>query len=230
MLLRSGPVQPQRDSPPYPAPLANPAEAEARRARLRQPHMAPLAAYAAGLRATHGEVPDPDPADGGVKARMLLLLETPGPRIGRTGMVSADNASGTGRNLRRWTEEAGLDRKDRVIWNAVPWVVHAGGPNRALRAPEIREGLALLPGFVALLPRLEVAVLAGRIAGMARPVLEAARPGLMLLTMPHPSPTIVCTSPEIPTRIRAALAATAAILSPSPAGRSAKRLFRVGSG
>lgn len=204
-------------APYWAAPLADPAEAEARRAHLDLPHMAPLAAYAAGLRKTYGHVPDADPADGGIEAHLLLLLETPGPRVGRTNFVSADNASGTGRNLRRYMLEAGIARTDRVIWNVVPWVVHAGGPNRALRTPEIREGLTLLPDFLALLPRLHVAVLAGRIAGLARPVLEQARPGLTLVPMPHPSPTIVCTSPDIPRRIQSALAEAAKLLPPPPA-------------
>lgn len=176
------------------------------------PHVAPLLRYAAALRARHGEVPDVDPADGGTEARLLILLETPGPRIGRTGIVSADNPSGTGRNLRRFLGGAGIPRCERVIWNAVPWVIHAGGPNRAPRAAEVREGLAELPDFLALLPRLRVAVLAGRVAGMAAEMVATARPGVAILPMPHPSPTYVCTSPDVAQRIEAALVEAAALL------------------
>lgn len=196
--------------------LANPAAVEARRAALlAEPRMRPLAAFAASLRESTGcEVPDADPADGGAAARCLLLLETPGPSIGRTGFVSCDNPTPTGANLRRFLRDAGLPREALLIWNAIPFVIHApGAKNRAPRATEVRAGLALLPGLLALLPELRVCVLAGRAAAAAAPVLRAERPGLRLLEMPHPSPTCVCTSPEVPRRIVAALRAAAAFAS-----------------
>ncbi|MBV9078877.1 MAG: uracil-DNA glycosylase [Methylobacteriaceae bacterium] len=173
--------------------------------------MAPLAPYLAALRQAHGDVPDPDPLDGGAEARLLLLLETPGPRVRGTGMVSRDNLSGTARNLRGFLGEAGLPRRRTLIWNAVPFVIHSpGDPNRAPRAGEIARGLAELPRLLALLPRLSVVVLAGRIAARAEPILRGLRPALPILAMPHPSPTIVCTSPAVPSRIRATLAEAAA--------------------
>ncbi len=162
-------------------------------------------------------MPDLDPADGGTDARLLLLLETPGPGAAPLRFVSRDNPTGTAANIRRFTGEAGIRRTDTVIWNAVPWVIHApGARNRAPRRGEVAAGLAELPGFLALLPRLCVVVLAGRIAGEARPAIAAARPGLPVIAMPHPSPTIVCTGPAIPARIRAALAGAAALLAPAP--------------
>lgn len=176
------------------------------------PHLASLRRYAATLRARHGAVPDVDPADGGTAARLLLLLETPGPHVSKTGIVSADNPSGTGRNLRRFLGAACIPRRERVIWNAVPWVIHGGGRNRAPRAAEIRDGIAGLPGFLGLLPDLRVAVLAGRVAGMAAETVTAAHPGVIVLHMPHPSPTYVCTSPDVSRQIEAALAEAAALL------------------
>ena len=122
--------------------LADPAAVEARRAGLAAAHMRPLAAFAASLReATGNEVPDADPADGGAGARCLLLLETPGPSILRTGFVSCDNPTPTGANLRRFLRDAGLPRASLLVWNAVPFVIHApGAKNRAPRASEVREG------------------------------------------------------------------------------------------
>ena len=55
-------------------------------------------------------------------------------------------------------------------------------------------------------------VLAGRVAGGAAPWLAEHRPDLAVLAMPHPSPTYVCTSPDVAARIRAGLAEAAAIL------------------
>lgn len=198
----------KRDGDGFPAPRRGAADDERR--------LGPLREYAAGLRAQHGAVPDVDPGDGGTGARLLILLETPAPGIRRTGIVSACNPSGTARNLRRFLEAAGLPRHERVIWNAVPWVIHTGGPNRAPRPGEVRGGLAELPGFLTLLPRLRVAVLAGRVAGMAADTVAAALPGAAVIRMPHPSPTYVCTSPEVPRRIALALTEAAALLGYGP--------------
>ena len=165
--------------------------------------MATLRAFASAIRASHGPTPDFDPADGGAAARMLLLLETPGTAIGKTGFVSADNATGTAANLRRFFAQAGIERQDMAIWNAVPFVIHTGGPNRAPRVAEIRRGLALLPSLLPLLPDLRCVVLSGRIAGLAEPIIHAERPGLAVIRVPHPSPVYVCTSPDIPVRILA---------------------------
>lgn len=159
-------------------------------------------------------VPHFDPKDGGAAARLLILLETPGPGGAGPRLVSRDNPTGTARNLARFLAEAGIARADTILWNAVPWIVHApGARNRALRRGEIAEGLALLPPFLALLPRLAVAVLAGRVAGEAAPLVTRARPDVAVLRMPHPSPTIVCTSPRVPATIRAAVAEAAALLA-----------------
>lgn len=193
--------------------LATPDDLAARAGLLAAARMRPLEAWRRAAEAP-GPIPHADPADGGVDARMLLLLETPVPRASPLRFVSRDNPTGTGRNLRRFLDEAGIARAEMLIWNAVPWVVHAAGArNRAVRAGEVRGGLAMLPGFLDLLPRLAVVVLSGRVAARAAPVVEAARPGLPVILVPHPSPTIVCTSPAVGVRIAEGLAEAAAILA-----------------
>lgn len=171
------------------------------------PHVRPLRAFARMIAAERGAaVPDPDPLDGGVEARLLLLLETPGPSIGRTGFVSRDNATGTAANLFRFLAEAGIARRDTLIWNAVPWVIHA--PGALNRAPRRSEATAAAPYFaplLALLPRLAVVVPAGRFAHEAAAPLAALRPDLPVVPIPHPSPTYVCTSPSVRERILAGL-------------------------
>ncbi len=209
--------------PSMAAPLADPLVLAARQAALQAPAWESLRAFAAKLRAEHGPTPDFDPADGGAAARVLLLLETPGPSIGRTGFVSADNPTGTAANLRRFLAEAGLDRRRLAIWNAVPWVIHTGGPNRAPRRDEVQRGLAALPGLLPLLPELRCVVLSGRVAGSAEPVLHGLRPSLKLLRVPHPSPIYVCTSPDIPRRIVAGFTEAAAMAqSASPSGTACR--------
>ncbi len=128
-------------------------------------------------------------------------------------MVSRDNPTGTARNLTRFLAEAGIARADTMLWNAVPWIVHApGARNRSLRRTEIAEGITMLPPLLALLPRLRVVVLAGAVAAQAEPVVATARTDVVILRMPHPSPTYVSTSPAVPARIRAALREAAGLL------------------
>ena len=206
---------------PYAGALSNPVELEARQVLLETaPHTAPIRTLAGRIReATGRPVPDPDPLDGGVEARLLLLLETPGPRMSHEhAIVSRDKSGGTGANLRRFLGAAGIARGDTLIWNAVPWIIHAPGAlNRAPRMAELRAGLEFIPALLELMPRLRVAVLAGRFAAAAEPVIHAARAALPVLSMPHPSPTYVCTSPAIPTRIAAVLEEAAALLHGAPA-------------
>ena len=186
--------------------LARAEERERRAALLDRPAFAPLEAYRRDIAARLGPTPHVDPLDGGADARLLLLLETPGPRGAPPRFISRDNATGTARNLRRFLGAAGIERRQTLLWNAVPWTIHAeGAVNRAPRRAEIEMGLSLLPGFLALLPQLRVVVTAGRVAALATPTLHAARPDLALFAMPHPSPTYVNTSPTVSARIAAAL-------------------------
>jgi uracil-DNA glycosylase len=206
--------------PEHPKSLRDPAQLAARRALVDAPHTAPIRALARRIGAERdAPVPDPDPLDGGVNARMLLLLETPGPAVVRTGFVTRDSATGTAANLFRFLAEAGIARADTLIWNVVPWVIHeAGALNRPPRRAELRAAEPYLAPLLDLLPGLAVAVLAGRFAGEARPALAALRPGLPVIGVPHPSPTYVCTSPAVPARIRAGLDEAAVILRTSAAG------------
>ncbi len=192
--------------------LNEPGVLAARQAMLDRPAMAGLRAFAASIRAVHGPTPDFDPADGGGAARLLVLLETPGTAIGKTGFVSADNPTGTAGNLRRFFAQAGLHRQDIVIWNTVPFVIHTGGPNRAPRVAEIRRGLALVPALLPLLPNLCCAVLSGRIAAMAEPLIRTARPEVGVIRVPHPSPVYLCTNPDIPARLLAGFRAASHLL------------------
>ena len=195
------------------AALATEAGLKARAALLGEPHVRPIEGWRLAHTSADRPLPHVDPADGGVEARLLLLLETPGP--GRTPLrfVSRDNPTGTGANLRRFLDETGIPRCDVVIWNAVPWVVHApGARNRAVRAGEVRDGLAMLPGFLSLLPRLSAVLLAGRVAALAESIVRERLPNAAVVRMPHPSPTYLCTSPAHPARVRAALGEVASVL------------------
>ena len=193
-------------------------DVDAKVARLGMPRMAALERYRASLEAHHGTVPHFDPDDGGHDAQVLLLLETPGPRGGAVRFVSRDNPTGTARNIARFSEAAGLARRDTVLWNVVPWLIHQpSAPNRAPTRTETSRGLALLPDVLDLLPHLKAIVLCGRVAKLAGPVVANHRPRVPVLTMPHPSPTYVCTSPDIAARIVATLADAARLAADAAA-------------
>ena len=195
-------------SPDTPRALRDPAEAARRRAMLRLPHMAPLAAYADALR-DRGEVPDADPLDGGAGARLLMLLEKPGPGTsparGGSGFVSADNDDPTAAATWAFARAAGIERHERVIWNTVPW----WNGTIAFTTAERRAGIAVLKGWLDLLPRLEVVVLVGRQAQRARPALEGLP--VRVFASAHPSPQVRAANPaqwrEIPERWAQARAA-----------------------
>ena len=83
------------------------------------------------------------------------------------------------------------DIKDAVSRPGVPWIIHAeGARDRAPRRAEIKLGLSLLPAFLALLPRLRIVVTAGRMAGLATPMLRETRPDSALFAMPPSEPGI----------------------------------------
>jgi hypothetical protein len=162
--------------------LGDPAERERRRALLVLPHAAPLAAYAAGLRRSGVQVPDFDPLDGGTAARVLFVLEKPGPGIHPAGFVSRDNDTPTAAAIRAFMAQAGLPRRETVLWNLVPW----WNGTTAVTATERAAGVQTLAGLLPLLPRLDTAVLVGRTAGAARPLLD----GVRVLASAHPSPQV----------------------------------------
>lgn len=173
---------------------ADPAFLAAKRARLDEPHVAPLNALAAQVeRTTRRLAPRVDPDSGGTGARVLLLLET--PSVAGTygsGLISLDNDDATAANLLRAVRASGLARAELVVWNAVPWFV--GTPDRGVTpsAGELRLGQTWLIPFLTLLPRLEVVVALGRSAQSAVTHLSTATPALggrrfTVLLAPHPS-------------------------------------------
>ena len=165
----------------------------ARYARLQEPHIAPLSAYAQRLRKT----PDPyqpywapsfDPDSGGVAAPVLLLLESPGPKVSQTGFVSLDNPDGTAENLSMLLRLAGLSRSKVLLWNSFPWQLSAGGVVTPTE-PHLREAVPATLELLSLLPELRAVVLIGSRAQRGwqhvQPLLPAP---LLTLDCPHPSP------------------------------------------
>lgn len=174
-----------------PRALRDPDACSLRRRLLDAPHMRPLNEYVAGLRKRPGvDVPDFDPLDGGVDARLLFLFEKPGPmtvadgtRRG-SGFISRDNDDPTAENTFLFMREARIPRKLTVTWNVIPW----WNGTTMVKAAELREGAEETRRLTGLLPRLRAVVFVGKKASRARPHLEDT--GLAFFSSGHPSPKV----------------------------------------
>lgn len=107
-------------------------------------------------------VPHFDPAEAGVSARALLLLEAPGPKTvpewGGSGFISVDNNDVTAQNTWNARNDAGL-HDHTLAWNILPWVM--GRASVKPTSAELTQGAIELRGLLELLPDLQVIVLAG---------------------------------------------------------------------
>jgi hypothetical protein len=144
-----------------------------REGRLSEPHVAPLMTLVREWREREQlDVPNVDPNDGGVNARMLVLLESPGPRAVGTGFVSRDNPDPSARNIARLLDSAGFARSEVLIWNVVPFCVSTVDRNRNASRSQIVAALPRTRAFIERLRDLRVIVLAGRRAQIVRPLLR----------------------------------------------------------
>jgi hypothetical protein len=172
-----------------------------RRGMLHEPHVRGLTEFVEDLQRQRpsAEIPFFDPADGGIAARVLFLLEAPGPNATGSGFVSRDNPDETAANIWTMSREVGLNRTECVIWNVCPWYVGPGGRIRAVRAAEVREAAESLRVLLGHLSRLQCVALVGRKAQLAEATVAAIRPGLKIVEMFHPSPSFVNRAPGFPT-------------------------------
>lgn len=172
-----------------------------RLARLQEPHIAPLTAFIDRIRKTtdpHAPywAPHFDPESGGTAAQVLLLLESPGPKVSQTGFVSVDNPDGTAENMSYLLKLAGLSRNRVLLWNIFPWQLSA----ERVVTPTDRHLLEAVPAtleLMPLLPQLKVVVLVGSRAARGwthvAPLLDQPP---AVLKCPHPSPVNLMPNPE----------------------------------
>jgi hypothetical protein len=69
------------------------------------------------------EVPNFDPNNGNEKAMFLFILEAPGPKAVKSGIISTDNPDPSARNFKAQLSEAGIEQSQIAIWNIVPWYI-----------------------------------------------------------------------------------------------------------
>lgn len=181
-----------------PKSLGDEISKSARLAAIHEPHVRELTRFVEGLRHHKGQdfhIPYFDPLDGGINARALFLMEAPGRKAKGSGFVSRDNPDNTAQNIWELSRDAGLDRRDCILWNVCPWYVGSETKIRAVRASEVKEATASLQLLLARLRALRCVALVGRKAQIARPAVEFARPDVEIVEMPHPSPMFVNRAP-----------------------------------
>ncbi len=187
--------------PDLPRSMRDPSVRATRLASLNEPHIAPLSNYVAELRERDSaQYPQFDPADGGVHASILFLLEKPGPmtvdagRGARTGsgFISRDNDDPTAEAAFAFYRQAGVPRKQSVLWNVIP------GWNGTIKVTtdELRAGIEDVQTLVALLPKLKAIVLVGKRAARAEELIGRAG-DYEIFKSPHPSPQVRFTNPAL---------------------------------
>lgn len=163
--------------------------ASEREKRLREVHSAPQVAGLNAWVASHNSrstqrMPWFDPGDAGNEARVLFLLESPGPKSDAaqgSGIISVDNDDQTAKNLWSLRAKAGLI-KHAIHWNIVP--AYLGTVEKRVNAPspsQVADGVSLLADVVALLPELQVVV----------PMGTPAKRGWGLFCQKHPNNLVV---------------------------------------
>src|SRR5690606_27476086 len=184
-------------------------------------------------------VPWFDPAEAGVRARILVLLEAPGaratgpggprPASSGSGMISPDNNDQSAANMWQLLHDAGVDRaRDVVTWNVVGWYVGDGTRIRPVNTRDLDEARSSLTELLALLPALRAVVLLGRKAarGWKRAFPSAALPAFKA---PHPSPLSLNGRPERRLQILNALEQALNAVPPQAPPRIPDRLTRESS-
>jgi hypothetical protein len=178
-----------------PKSLKSKAACAERRRFLASPHMEPLTKYVTGLRkrcrvAGRGAVPDFDPLDGGTNARLLLVLQNPGPKAIESGFISRDNNDQTAANTFHLLREAAVPRDQTALWNIVPWV-----PERSMTDTDLNDGAAELERVIQLLPHLRAIVFVGLKAQLGAGRVRLPH-GLRTFSSYHPGPKVMASYPE----------------------------------
>lgn len=131
-----------------------------RKAMLDQPHMKPLKEWVLSLRERMPgiAVPDFDPCDGGVNARVLLIQNSPAGGAECSKFVSRDNENDhNAARMGACLAESGLSRQCTLLWNRIPWSLNHGFQPELSRATLTQY----LKELTELLPRLRTVILVG---------------------------------------------------------------------
>jgi len=132
------------------------------RDQLRIPRIAPITDLVDALRQQRPyDVPYVAPMYGGVEARLLTVLTSPGRQTrmapGGTGLMCIENPDRAAATVKHLISEADIDPREMTPWNACPWFTDGPGPASA----ELETGVEPWAQLIKLLPDLQVMMLMG---------------------------------------------------------------------
>lgn len=165
--------------------------------RRTDPNVRPINEYVDLLRSQRpGQfIPYVAPTYGGIRARLLTLMQDPGPKTDTanhngSGMICLENADLTAARQKYFMAEAGVDVSQIVSWNAYPW------PKPHPQTDDSdREAAVALRCFLELIPQLEVVVLNGvvakRVWGVMKKLDRSVAVGVCEFPTFHTSPRAV---------------------------------------
>jgi uracil-DNA glycosylase len=177
-----------------PKSLRNPEEIRYRNSLLQKPHIQPLTLFIEKMRIEKGPdflIPYFDPCDGGIFARVLFLLEAPGPQAIKSGFVSRNNNDETAKNMMMLLKDSGIQRKDSCSWNVIPWYLGDGKKIRPATQTDIDKGAPYLLQLLGLFTRLRVVTLVGKKAWKTEYLFKLSR--YKVFKTFHPSPVPINT-------------------------------------
>ena len=145
-------------------------------------------------------IPGFDPKDGASAAKILFLLEAPGPRAVDSNLISRDNNDKTAANFNALLAEAKIERGETALWNVVPWYIGNADRTkiRPARVSDLREADAQLVKLLRLMQALRAVVLVGRKArhNSVRALIEREATGVRVFECFHPSPLVLNGRPQ----------------------------------
>lgn len=156
--------------------------------RRYDPSVRPINEYVDKLRAERGvSIPYVAPTYGGVDARLLTLMQDPGPKTDLanadgSGMICLENVDLSAARQKFFLDEAGIRNSEIVSWNAYPWRKPHPQTGRS-----DREAAEALRRFLMLIPNLEVVILNGTVAKRVWHVLERIDPACVAGISSYPT-------------------------------------------
>lgn len=141
--------------------MACPAFRADQHARLHEKHIKPITDLVDELsRVGNGFIPHVAPLYGGINAKVLTILQDPGPKTqsdAGSGMLCAENDDPTAELFSNCLDAARLDVARTIPWNAYPWYI-----NKSPTASQLDAGLIPLWRLLDLLCKVSVVMLMGR--------------------------------------------------------------------
>ena len=197
-----------------PYALSSASERQRRVDLLHENHMQPLVNYLATIKTEHPnkDLPCFDPYDGGIYAKVLFLLEAPGPKAVGSTFISRNNPDPTARNMCELLNEAKIARRDTLLWNIVPWYVGDGKRIRAVEKADIQQSFPYLSLLLKLLPDLKTLVLVGKKAQSAKSQIHQIT-HLPIIETHHPSARVFNVWPHKKDEMRRQLSEVAASIN-----------------